>query len=182
MLSLGIPANPIMAILLGALTIYGLQPGPLLITEHADLFWGVIASMYVANVMLLILNLPLIPLWVQILKIPYTILYPLILLFCLIGSYSLNNNVGDVIIMCVFGAIGFLMKKFRYEPAPLVLALVLGPMMEDNLRQALLISGGSFTMFLTRPLSSVFLIVSVAALLLPLLKIRPTAKFRQPEE
>ncbi|OFW34385.1 MAG: transporter [Acidobacteria bacterium RIFCSPLOWO2_12_FULL_60_22] len=182
MLSLGIPANPIMAILLGALTIYGLQPGPLLITEHSDLFWGVIASMYVANVMLLILNLPLIPLWVQILKVPYAILYPLILLFCLIGSYSLNNNVGDVIIMCVFGAAGFLMRKFQYEPAPLVLALVLGPMMEDNLRQALLISGGSIATFFTRPLSAAFLLVSVASLLLPLLKMRPTARFRQQEE
>ena len=178
MLSLGIPANPIMAILLGALTIYGLQPGPLLIREHSDLFWGVIASMYVANVMLLVLNLPLIPLWVQILKIPYFILYPMILLFCLIGSYSLNNNVGDVIIMCIFGLLGFLMKKFRYEPAPLVLALVLGPMMEDNLRQALLISGGSIATFFTRPLSAVFLIVGLGSLLLPLLKLRPAARFR----
>ncbi len=182
MLSLGIPANPIMAILLGALTIYGLQPGPLLISEHPDLFWGVIASMYLANVMLLVLNLPLIPLWVQILKVPYTILYPLILLFCLIGSYSLNNNVGDVIIMCIFGAVGFLMKKFQFEPAPLVLALVLGPMLEDNLRQALLISGGSFAMFFTRPLSVAFLIASVATLLLPLLKMRPTARFGQQGE
>src|SRR3989338_9519526 len=116
------------------------------------------------------------------LKAPYAILYPLILLFCLIGSYSLNNNVGDVIIMCVFGAAGFLMRKFQYEPAPLVLALVLGPMMEDNLRQALLISGGSIATFFTRPLSAAFLLVSVASLLLPLLKMRPTARFRQQEE
>jgi putative tricarboxylic transport membrane protein len=135
--------------------------------------------MYVANVMLLVLNLPLIPVWVQILKVPYTILYPLILLFCLIGSYSLNNSIGDVIIMCIFGAAGFLMKKFRFEPAPLVLALVLGPMLEDNLRQALLISGGSFATFFTRPLSAAFLIVALVTVLLPLLKLRPSAKFAQ---
>ena len=172
MLSLGIPANAITAILLGALTIYGLQPGPLLIREHPDLFWGVIASMYIGNAMLLVLNLPLIPLWVQILRVPYMILYPLILLFCLIGAYSLNNNVGDVIIMGIFGVVGFLMKKFQFEPAPLVLALVLGPMLEDNLRQSLLISGGSFAPFFTRPLSAFFLIVSLAILLVPLFKLR----------
>ena len=170
MLSLGIPANAITAILLGALTIYGLQPGPLLIREHPDLFWGVIASMYIGNAMLLVLNLPLIPLWVQILRVPYIILYPLILLFCLIGAYSLNNNVGDVIIMGIFGVVGFLMKKFQFEPAPLVLALVLGPMLEDNLRQSLLISGGSFTPFFTRPLSAFFFIVSLAILLVPVFK------------
>jgi putative tricarboxylic transport membrane protein len=176
MLSLGIPANAITAILLGALTIYGLQPGPLLIREHPDLFWGVIASMYIGNAMLLVLNLPLIPLWVQILRIPYMILYPLILLFCLIGAYSLNNNVGDVIIMSIFGVVGFLMKKFQFEPAPLVLALVLGPMLEDNLRQSLLISGGSFATFFTRPLSAFFLIVSLAILLVPLFKLRSSAR------
>lgn len=170
MFSLGIPANAIMAILLGALTIYGLRPGPLLIKERPDLFWGVVASMYVGNAMLLVLNLPLIPMWVQILKVPYAILYPLILLFTLIGSYSLNNNVGDVIIMCVFGAVGFLMNKFQFEPAPLVLALVLGPMLEDNLRRSLLISGGSFTPFFTRPIAAAFLIVSLAILISPLLK------------
>jgi putative tricarboxylic transport membrane protein len=176
MLSLGIPANAITAILLGALTIYGLQPGPLLITEHPDLFWGVIASMYIGNAMLLVLNLPLIPLWVQILKVPYMILYPLILLFCLIGAYSLNNNVGDVIIMGIFGVVGFLMKKFQFEPAPLVLALVLGPMLEDNLRQSLLISGGSFATFFNRPLSAFFLIVSLAILSLPLFRLRSSAR------
>jgi putative tricarboxylic transport membrane protein len=173
MLSLGIPANAIMAILLGALTLYGIQPGPLLIREHPQLFWGLIASMYVGNVMLLILNLPLISLWVQVLKVPYGILYPLILLFCLIGSYSLNNHIGDVIIMWIFGLLGFLMKKLRFEAAPLVLALVLGPMLEDNLRQALIISGGSFAVFFTRPLSAAFLLVSLVTLLFPLWKRRP---------
>ena len=172
MLSLGIPANAIMAILLGALTLYGLRPGPLLITENPVFFWGLIASMYIGNVMLLILNLPLIPVWVQVLKIPYGILYPLILLFCLVGAYSLNNSVGDVIIMCVFGVIGFVMKKFQFEAAPMVLALVLGPMLEDNLRQALIISGGSFQVFFTRPLSAAFLAVSFLALVLPLFKLR----------
>ncbi len=175
MLSLGIPANAIMAILLGALTIYGIQPGPLLIKEHPDIFWGLVASMYVGNVMLLVLNLPLIPLWVQVLKVPYGILYPLILLFCLIGSYSLNNNVGDVIVMWIFGVLGFLMKKFQFEPAPLVLALVLGPMLEENLRQSLIISAGSFVLFFTRPLSAVFLAVSSIALILSVFRLRPTA-------
>ena len=173
MLSLGIPANAIMAILLGALTIYGLRPGPLLMTDNPALFWGLIASMYVGNVMLLVLNLPLIPLWVQVLRVPYGILYPIILLFCLIGSYSLNNAVGDVIIMSAFGVLGLLMKKFQFEAAPLVLALVLGPMIEDNLRQALIISGGSFAVFFTRPISGAFLAVSLLAVLFPLLRLRP---------
>ena len=176
MLSLGIPANAVMAMLLGALAIYGIQPGPLLIKEHPQIFWGLIASMYVGNVMLLILNLPLIPLWVQVLKIPYGILYPVILLFCLIGSYSLNNNIGDVLIMWFFGVFGFLMKKFEFEAAPLVLALVLGPMLEDNLRQALIISGGDFSVFISRPLSVVFLAVSASALLFPLLRLRPRVR------
>lgn len=177
MFSLGIPANAIMAILLGAMTIYGLRPGPLLIKERPDLFWGVVASMYVGNAMLLVLNLPLMPMWVQILKVPYGILYPLILLFTLIGSYSLNNNVGDVIIMCVFGVVGFLMNKFQFEAAPLVLALVLGPMLEDNLRRSLLISGGIFAPFFSRPISAAFLIVSLAILISPLLKLEKSRSF-----
>jgi putative tricarboxylic transport membrane protein len=158
MLSLGIPSNAVMALLLGALMIYGLQPGPLLIRQAPDLFWGTITSMYVGNVMLLVLNLPLIGLWVKILKIPYAILFPLILLFCLIGAYSMNNNVGDLIIMNIFGIIGYLMKKFKYEGAPLVLAVVLGPMFENALRQSLMLSHGSFTIFVTRPISLGFMI------------------------
>jgi putative tricarboxylic transport membrane protein len=179
MLSLGIPANPVMALFLGALMIYGVQPGPLLITEQPDLFWGLIASMYVGNVMLLVLNLPLISIWVRVLKIPYVILYPLILLFCLIGAYSLNNSTGDVVIMCIFGVIGYLMKKFQYDAAPLVLALVLGPMLEDNLRQTLIISRGSLLVFFSRPLSMIFLGVSMLVLLFPLFRLRPAAKYRQ---
>ncbi len=179
MLSLGIPANPVMALFLGALMIYGVQPGPLLIKEQPGLFWGLIASMYVGNVMLLVLNLPLISLWVRVLKVPYVILYPLILLFCLIGAYSLNNNIGDVVIMCIFGVVGYLMKKFRYDAAPLVLALVLGPMLEENLRQSLIISRGNLLVFFSRPLSLTFLGVSLLVFLFPLFRLRPAAKYRQ---
>jgi putative tricarboxylic transport membrane protein len=176
LLTLGIPANVVMAILLGALMIHGIKPGPLLMKQHPDLFWGVIGSMYIGNVMLLILNLPLIGIWVKILKIPYPILFPLILLFCLIGSYSLNNNIVEVMIMILFGIVGYLMKKFEYEGAPLILAFVLSPLLENALRQSLIMSHGSFAIFLTRPISLVFFIVSIFLLVSPLmpgLKKRP---------
>jgi putative tricarboxylic transport membrane protein len=169
LMSLGIPSNAVMAILLGALLIHGVQPGPLLIKEHADLFWGLVASMYLGNVMLLALNLPLIGLWVKILKIPYYILFPLILLFCLIGSYSINNSITDVIFMNIFGLIGYFFRKFGYEAAPLILALVLGPMMEDSLRQSLLMSAGSPFIFLNRPISLVILIIAFILLVFPLI-------------
>ena len=126
-------------------------------SKAPDLFWGTIVSMYIGNGMLLVLNLPLIPLWVQVLKVPYYLLYPLILLFCLIGSYSIENNVGDVMIMLVFGIVGYLMKKFRYDGAPLVLALVLGRMLETTLRQSLILSRGDFSIFVSRPISLGFL-------------------------
>ena len=142
LLTLGIPTNAVMAILLGALMIHGLQPGPLLMTRAPDLFWGTIVSMYIGNGMLLVLNLPLIPLWVKVLKVPYYLLYPLIILFCLIGAYSIGNNTGDVIIMLIFGVVGYLMRKFRYDGAPLVLALVLGGELESSLRQSLMLSRG----------------------------------------
>jgi putative tricarboxylic transport membrane protein len=167
--TLGIPANAVMAMLLGALIIYGMQPGPMLIKAHPDLFWGVVTSMYIGNVMLLVLNLPLIGLWVNILKIPYQVLFPLILLFCLIGVYSLNNNTGEIGLMLVFGALGYLMKKFDYEAAPLVLALVLGPIMEHALRQSLIMSDGSAGIFFTRPISLVIMLVVITLLILPLL-------------
>ena len=160
MLTLGIPANAVMAILLGALMIYGVQPGPLLIKQAPGLFWGTITSMYVGNLMLLVLNLPLIGLWVKVLKIPYPILFPLILIFCLIGVYSINNSIGDIIIMNIFGIVGYLMKKFKYEGAPLILALVLGPMFEDALRQSLMLSHGKFSIFVTRPISLGLLIAA----------------------
>ncbi|HVN25983.1 MAG TPA: tripartite tricarboxylate transporter permease, partial [Syntrophorhabdales bacterium] len=134
LLTLGIPSNITMALMFGALLIHGMRPGPFLVKDHADLFWGVISSMYIGNVMLLILNLPLIPLWVQVLKVPYRILFPLILLFCIVGSYSLNNSTFDVIVMMIFGLLGYLFKKFDFEGAPLILAFVLGPMFETNLR------------------------------------------------
>ena len=175
LLTLGIPSNVVMALLLGALLISGIQPGPLLIKEHPDLFWGVVVSMYLGNLMLLILNLPLIPLWVQILKIPYWILFPLILLFCVIGVYSLNNNVVEIFIMIFFGALGYLMRKLDFEPAPLVLALVLSPMLENSLRSSLLMSQGSFLIFFSRPISSVLLLF---AILLLTLSVIP--RFRKP--
>ena len=153
LLTLGIPANSVMAILLGAMMIHGMQPGPMLVQEQPGLFWGTVTSMYIGNVMLLILNLPLIGLWVRILKVPYPILFPLILLFCLIGAYSLNNSVTEVLIMVGFGLLGYLFRKFEYEAAPLILALVLGPMLEAALRRSLLLSAGSPLIFVTRPIS-----------------------------
>jgi len=169
LLSLGIPSNAVTAILLGALIIHGIQPGPVLIKEHPDIFWGTVASMYLGNVMLLVLNIPVIGLWVKILKVPYPVLFPLILLFCLIGAYSINNNIADVFIMNIFGVIGYFFRKFRYEPAPLVLALVLGPMMENSLRQSLLMAGGSPFIFLNRSISLVIISTAFVLLVFPLL-------------
>ena len=164
LLTLGIPSNVVMALMFGALLIHGMRPGPFLIRDHPDLFWGVVSSMYVGNVMLLILNLPLIPVWVQVLKIPYRILFPLIILFCIVGAYSLNNSTFDVVVMMVFGVFGYLFRKFEFEGAPLMLAFVLGPMFEINLRQSLLFSKGSFLIFFNRPIAAVF--ISIAILLL----------------
>ena len=172
LLTLGIPANPVTAILLGALVIHGLQPGPLLMSKAPDLFWGTITSMYIGNGMLLVLNLPLIGLWVQVLRVPYYFLYPLILLFCLIGAYSLDNRVGDVTIMLIFGIAGYLMKKFRYEGAPLVLALVLGRKLESTFRESLILSRGEFSIFLSRPISLGFLIVAALLLFIPIITQR----------
>jgi putative tricarboxylic transport membrane protein len=172
LLTLGIPANAVMAILLGALMIHGLQPGPLLMTRAPDLFWGTITSMYIGNAMLLVLNLPLIGIWIRLLRIPYTLLFPFILLFCLIGSYSVNNNVGDSLVMWVFGILGYLLKKFDYEAAPLVLALVIGPMMEEALRQSLILSAGSFAIFIERPISAGFIFAAALLLIFPLLTRR----------
>ena len=169
LMTLGIPANVVMAMLLGALTIYGMQPGPMLIKQHPDLFWGVVTSMYIGNIMLLVLNLPLIGIWVKILKIPYEVLFPLILLFCLIGVFSLNNNVGEIGLMLFFGGVGYFMKKFNYEAAPLVLAMVLGPMMENALRQSLIMANGSAAIFFTRPISLAVALLVLILLVLPML-------------
>jgi len=165
LLTLGIPANVVMAVLLGAMMIHGINPGPLLLKQHPDLFWGVITSMYVGNIMLLILNLPLLGLWVQILRVPYSILFPIILFFCLIGSYVLNNSTMDVFLMLLFGGLGYLMRKFEYEPAPFILAFVLSPILEEALRQSLTLSSGTFNIFLTRPISVACLILAAVLLI-----------------
>jgi putative tricarboxylic transport membrane protein len=169
LMTLGIPPNVVMAMLMGAFIIHGVQPGPLMMTQKPELFWGIIVSMYIGNIMLLILNLPLIGMWVQVLRVPYRILFPLILLFCLIGVYAVSNTVFDVYIMVLFGVLGYLMKKFGYEPAPLVLAFVLGPMLENNLRKALILSQGDFSTFVTRPLSAIALLLALALVLSPLI-------------
>jgi putative tricarboxylic transport membrane protein len=168
MLTMGIPCNVVLAILMGALMIHGVTPGPRLLEEHPRIFWGVVGSMYIGNTMLLLLNLPLIGLWVRLLKIPYAILFPFIFLFCLIGAYTVGNNVQDVYIMILFGVLGYLMKKYEYEPAPLVLAFVLGPMFENAFRQSLIISGGSPLIFFTRPIAAIFVLISLLLLISPL--------------
>jgi putative tricarboxylic transport membrane protein len=164
LLTLGIPPNVTMAILFGALMIHGLQPGPLLMKDHPDFFWGVVTSMYLGNLMLVFLNLPLIPLWVRMLRVPYPILFPMIVLFCLVGAYSLNNSSYDILVMMGFGILGYLMKKLNYEGAPLVMAFVLGPLLELNLRRSLIVSDGSFWIFFSRPISAVILILALVIL------------------
>ncbi|MFC1814372.1 tripartite tricarboxylate transporter permease [Thermodesulfobacteriota bacterium] len=169
MLSLGIPPNVNMALLMGALMIHGVMPGPLLAQEHPEIFWGVITSMYTGNIMLLVLNLPLIPLWVRILRIPYYLLFPAIFLFCIIGIYSVNNSYMDVVIMGIFGVVGYLMRKYEYEPAPLVLAFVLGDKLEEAIRQTLIYSRGNLSIFIQRPMSAIFLMMALALVLSSLL-------------
>ena len=166
LLTLGIPSNPVMALMIGAMIIQGIQPGPEVMTKKPDLFWGLIVSMWIGNVMLVILNLPLIGIWVKLLKVPYRLLYPAILLFCCIGVYSLQNNVFDVMMTAVFGLLGWIFVKLECEPAPLLLGFILGPMMEENLRRALLLSRGDWTVFATRPISAVMLGLAVILLLI----------------
>ncbi len=166
LLTLGIPSNIVMALMVGAMTIHNIQPGPQVMTSNPDLFWGLIASMWIGNLMLIVLNLPLIGLWVKLLKVPYRYLYPAILVFCSIGVYSVNNNNFDVYQAAAFGLVGYIFAKFAMEPAPLLLGFVLGPMMEENLRRALLLSRGDFSTFVTRPLSMSLLIATVVLLAL----------------
>ena len=173
--SLGIPSNALNAVLLGALMIYGLQPGPLLIKSNPTFFWGVVASMYIGNVMLVVLNLPLIPLWVRVLRIPYTLLSVLILIFCFLGAYSINNDIGNVIITFAFGIFGYLLKKYGFERPPLILAFVLGPLIEKAFRQSMIVSDGSFTIFVTRPISAFFILVAFAVLIASFIKKRSFA-------
>ncbi|MFM9983374.1 MAG: tripartite tricarboxylate transporter permease [Burkholderiales bacterium] len=167
--ALGIPSNATTAILLGALMLHGVRPGPMLMEQQAGLFWGIIASMYVGNVILLVLNLPLIGLWVKILKVPYKTLFPLILLFCVIGAYSVEGSVFDVGVMLVFGVLGYALRKMGFEGAPLVLAFILGPMLENSLRQSLIISHGSFLIFVQRPIAAACLLVALSLLLTALI-------------
>jgi putative tricarboxylic transport membrane protein len=157
LLTLGIPGNPAIAMIFAALLIQGVQPGPFLVAEHPDVFWGVIASMYIGNVMLLILNLPLVGLWVQVLKVPYSILAPIVVLICAIGVYSIKNDPAEILIMLIFGLIGYILRKLRFDPGPMLLAFILGPMIERSLRQSLILSGGTFAIFAQRPISAVLL-------------------------
>ena len=161
MLTLGIPPNAVMALMVGAMTIHSIQPGPQVMTSNPQLFWGLIVSMWIGNVLLVILNLPLIGIWVKLLQVPYRLLYPAILLFCCVGVYSINNNVFDVYVTALFGVLGWLFVKLECEPAPLLLGFILGPMMEENLRRAMLLSRGDPTVFLTRPISAGMLTAAV---------------------
>jgi TctA family transporter len=166
LLTLGIPSNVVMALMVGAMTIHNIQPGPQVMTSNPALFWGLIASMWIGNLMLIVLNLPMIGLWVKLLKVPYRYLYPAILVFCCIGVYSINNNTFDVFQAAAVGLLGYVFVKLEVEPAPLLLGFVLGPMMEENLRRALLLSRGDFSTLVTRPLSMSLLIATVALITL----------------
>lgn len=182
LLTLGLPTNSVMALLIGALIVQGIQPGPLVITNQPELFWGLIASMWVGNAMLLVINLPLIGIWIRLLRFPYHYMYPAILLLCAIGSYSLNNNAIDVLLMAIFGVIGYLLIRAGYEAAPLILGFVLGPMMEENLRRAMTMSFGDPTVFFTRPISLGILLFTAAALMLmalPSLRSKREEAFRE---
>jgi putative tricarboxylic transport membrane protein len=182
LLTLGIPSNTIMAVMAGAMAMQGIAPGPHVMTKHADLFWGMIASMWIGNLLLVILNLPLIGIWVKLLQVPYRVLYPVILVFCCIGVYSINNAVFDVYLTIFFGVLGYLLVKLRFEAAPLLLGVVLGPLMEENLKRAMLLSRGDPMVFLQRPLSLTLLVVAAALLavtLLPALRKRREEVFQE---
>jgi TctA family transporter len=166
LLTLGIPPNAVMALMVGAMTIHNIQPGPQVMTSNPGLFWGLIASMWLGNLMLVVLNLPLIGMWVKLLTVPYRLLYPAILLFCSIGVYSLSNSTVDVYMVALFGFMGYVFAKLECEPAPLLLGFVLGPLLEENLRRAMLLSRGDPTVFFTRPISLTMLLLAAFLLLL----------------
>src|SRR4051794_17993204 len=173
LLTLGIPPNAVMALMVGAMTIHGIVPGPQVMTKQPELFWGLISSMWVGNLMLVIINLPLVGLWVRLLRVPYRMLFPAILIFCAIGVYSVNNAPADAIMVAVFGFVGYWLVKCEFEPAPMLLGFVLGPLMEENLRRAMLIARGDPTTFLTRPISGVLLAIAaflVVIALLPMIR------------
>jgi len=152
-MSIGIPENAVMALMMAAFIIKGIQPGPNMIAGHADLFWGLVASMWIGNCFLIILNVPLVRYWLSVFRIPYSVLFPSILFFCCIGTYSVNNSLDDVFITAAFGLLGYVFLRLELDPAPLILGFILGPMLEENFRRALLLSRGSFTTFVTRPIS-----------------------------
>ena len=180
MLALGLPSGPIPAVMIAAMMVHGISPGPLLISQQPELFWGFIASMYVGNVMLLILNLPLVGLFVNILRVPYPLLYPAILVFCVLGVYAVNGSTVDIGIMTAMGALGYLLRKFDFETAPVVLGLILAPMLEMSFRQSLAMSSGSYAIFVNRPIASVMLFCGLVLLLLSLLPfLRKTLDWRQ---
>lgn len=166
LLTLGFPSSAVMALMVGALMMQGIHPGPQLITQKPDLFWGLIASMWIGNMMLLVLNLPLVGIWARLLTIPYRLLYPAILLICCIGVYSINKSALDVLLATLFGLVGFVLYRLECEPAPLLLGFILGPMLEENMRRALLISKGDFMVFLERPISLTFLVMTAALLVM----------------
>ena len=168
MLTLGIPSNAVMALMIGAMMIHDIQPGPLVMSSNPGLFWGLIVSMWIGNLMLIILNLPMINIWVKLLKVPYRWLFPAIIAFCVIGTYSINNNVFDIWVSIVFGLLGYLFIKLGCEAAPFILGFILGPMMEENLRRALLLSRGDPSVFVTRPISCGLLIAAAILLILVL--------------
>ena len=169
LLTLGIPSNAVMALMVGAMTIHNIQPGPQVMSSNPELFWGLIASMWIGNAMLLVLNLPLIGIWVKLLSVPYRWLFPAIVLFCAVGVYSTNNNVWDIWMVALFGAAGYVLIKLGMEPAPLLLGFILGPMLEEHLRRALLLSRGDWTVFVSRPLSAILLLAALILLGLVLL-------------
>ncbi|MGI9571501.1 MAG: tripartite tricarboxylate transporter permease, partial [Desulfobulbia bacterium] len=167
-LTLGVPGSPPMAIVIGALMIYGITPGPRLLVEEPDMFWGLVASFLVGNILLLILNVPLIGMWVRLLQIPYKYMYPTIVVLICMGVYSLNNNVFDIWLTLIIGAVGYVMRLFRFEPAPLLLGFVLGPMLEEQLRRSMLLSRGDPMVFLERPISATLLALTAAIIVFAL--------------
>ena len=182
MLTLGIPSNAIMALMIGAMTIKGIQPGPQVMTSNPELFWGLIASMWIGNAMLIVLNLPLIGIWIKLLTVPYRFLFPAIVVFCSIGLYTLNNSNWDIFIGAGFALVGYVFHKLQCEPAPLLLGFILGPMMEENLRRALLLARGDWTTFTTRPISMGLLLAAVLLVVivsLPSIKNRREEAFRE---
>jgi putative tricarboxylic transport membrane protein len=178
LLTLGIPPNAVMALMVGAMTIHGIVPGPQVMTKQPELFWGMIASMWVGNLMLVVINLPLVGLWVKLLRVPYRHLFPMIIIFCCIGVYSLNNSAFDVTMTGIFGLVGYWLVKHDFEPAPMLLGFVLGPLMEENMRRAMLIARGDASVFFTRPISATLLVL---AMILLVLAVLPMIRARREE-